>query len=160
MIVALPDANQKYREILFGIVTQKVESDVKPRVFFQDFPNWVLYPRNDAEPGQAGWSDVLLANTSKPDAVELYMARRGQIVLDPGEANGPADPDRRHQLRDRRAGRVEHHPVPSGARHPPRSEHDLSADGSRARPDREDDCPVCAPTSTTRCAGRSLRTTR
>ena len=45
MVVALPDANQSYREILFGIVTQKVESDVKPRVFFQDFPNWVLYPR-------------------------------------------------------------------------------------------------------------------
>jgi LPS export ABC transporter permease LptG/LPS export ABC transporter permease LptF len=82
MVVALPDANQKYREILFGIVTQKVESDVKPRVFFQDFPNYVLYPRNDAEPGQAGWSDILLANTTKPEAVELYMAKRGRILID------------------------------------------------------------------------------
>jgi LPS export ABC transporter permease LptG/LPS export ABC transporter permease LptF len=85
MIVALPDANQKYREILFGIVTQKLESDVQPRVFFQDFPNWVLYPQNDAEAGQAGWSDIMLANTSKPDAVEVYMARRGRIVLDPAK---------------------------------------------------------------------------
>ena len=85
MVVALPDANQTYREILFGIVSQKLESDVKPRVFFQEFPDWVLYPSNDAEPGQAGWSEVMLANTSKPDAVELYMARRGQIVLDPAK---------------------------------------------------------------------------
>ena len=82
MIDAIPDANQKYREILFATLTKKVESDVQPRVFFQEFPNWVLYPRNEGEPGQPGWSDVLLANTSKPDAVEVFMARRGRIVLD------------------------------------------------------------------------------
>ncbi len=82
MIEAIPDANQKYREILFATLSKKVESDVQPRVFFQEFPNWVLYPRNEAEPGRPGWSDVLLANTSKPDTVELFMARHGRIVLD------------------------------------------------------------------------------
>jgi len=85
MIAAIPDANQKYREIVFATLSKKVESDVRPRVFFQEFPNWVLYPRNDADPGQAGWNDVMLANTSKPEAVELHMARRGQIVLDPAK---------------------------------------------------------------------------
>jgi LPS export ABC transporter permease LptG/LPS export ABC transporter permease LptF len=85
MVVALPDANQKYREILFQTLTKKVESDVQPRVFFQDFPNWVLYPRNEPEPGQAGWSDVLLANTAKSEAVEVHMAKRGRILLDPAK---------------------------------------------------------------------------
>ena len=85
MIAAIPDANQKYREILFATLSKKVESDVKPRVFFQDFPNWVLYPRNDAEPGQPGWNDVMLANTAKPEAVEVHMARHGRIVLDPAK---------------------------------------------------------------------------
>jgi len=85
MIEAIPDANQKYREILFATLSKKVESDIKPRVFFQDFPNWVLYPRNEAAPGEAGWKDVLLANTSKPDAVEAYMAGHGRIVLDPAK---------------------------------------------------------------------------
>ena len=85
MIAAIPDANQKYREILFATISKKVESDVKPRVFFQDFPNWVLYPRNDAEPGQPGWNDVMLANTVKPEAVEVHMARHGRIVLDPAK---------------------------------------------------------------------------
>ena len=83
MVWAIPDANQKYREILFATLSKKVESDIKPRVFFQDFPNWVLYPRNEAAPGQAGWNDVLLANTSKPDTVEVHMAKHGRIVLDP-----------------------------------------------------------------------------
>jgi LPS export ABC transporter permease LptG/LPS export ABC transporter permease LptF len=83
MIAAIPDANQKYREILFATLSKKVESDIRPRVFFHEFPNWVLYPRNEAEPGQSGWRDVLLANTTKPEAVDLYLAKRGQVVLDP-----------------------------------------------------------------------------
>ena len=30
---------------------------------------------------QAGWKDVLVANTSKPDATELFLAARGRLVL-------------------------------------------------------------------------------
>src|ERR1700736_3758555 len=41
-IVALPDANQTFREIAFGVVKQRVESNVRPRVFFEDFPNRVI----------------------------------------------------------------------------------------------------------------------
>jgi len=82
MVEAIPDSNQKYREILFDILTKKVESDIQPRVFYQEFPNWVLYPRDEVEPGQAGWKDLLVANTTKPDAVELFMAKRGRVVLD------------------------------------------------------------------------------
>jgi LPS export ABC transporter permease LptG/LPS export ABC transporter permease LptF len=85
MIEAIPDANQKYREILFATLSKKVESDIQPRVFFQEFPNWVLYPRNEAEPGQSGWRDVLLANTTQPEAIDLYLAKHGQVVLDPAK---------------------------------------------------------------------------
>jgi lipopolysaccharide export system permease protein len=85
MIEAIPDANQKYREILFEILTQKVESDVKPRVFYQDFPNWVVYPRDEAPPGQPGWKDVLVANTSNPQAPVLYLAERGELRIDRAE---------------------------------------------------------------------------
>jgi LPS export ABC transporter permease LptG/LPS export ABC transporter permease LptF len=83
MIEAIPDANQEYRKILFATLSKKVESDIQPRVFFQEFPNWVLYPRNEAEPGQSGWRDVLLANTTQPEAIDLYLAQHGQVVLDP-----------------------------------------------------------------------------
>ena len=52
MIVAIPDANQTFREITFAVVTQKVETDIQPRVFYQDFPGWVLYAREEPDPGQ------------------------------------------------------------------------------------------------------------
>src|SRR5436190_2494774 len=39
VIVALPDANQTFRTIAFGLVKEKVENNVKPHVFFDEFPN-------------------------------------------------------------------------------------------------------------------------
>jgi LPS export ABC transporter permease LptG/LPS export ABC transporter permease LptF len=85
MVEALPDANQRYRQILFEILSRKVDSDIKPRVFYTDFPNWVLYPRDEPEPGQPGWKDLLVADLSKPDAIKLRLARRGRIALDPAK---------------------------------------------------------------------------
>ncbi len=83
MIEALPDANQRYRQILFDILSKKVESEIRPRLFYQQFPNWTLYPRDEAPKGEAGWKDLLVANTSKPNAPELYLASRGRVLLDP-----------------------------------------------------------------------------
>jgi LPS export ABC transporter permease LptG len=82
MIKAIPDANQTFREITFEVIAKRVENDIRPRVFFEDFPGWVLYAR-DEPPEGGGWKDVLVANTSdqKPDATELYLARRGRLVL-------------------------------------------------------------------------------
>jgi LPS export ABC transporter permease LptG/LPS export ABC transporter permease LptF len=81
MIEALPDSNQRYRQILFDIISKRVESDVQPRVFYQQFPNWTLYPRDEAAAGQTGWRDLMVANTSKPEAPEIYLASRGRVVL-------------------------------------------------------------------------------
>ena len=80
MIKAIPDANQTFREITFEVVSKKVENDIRPREFFEDFPGWVLYVRDQPE-HEAGWRDVLVANTSKPDATELFLAARGRLVL-------------------------------------------------------------------------------
>ena len=140
MIEAIPDANQSYREILFATLSKKVESDIKPRVFFQDFPNWVLYPRNEAAPGEPGWKDVLLANTSKPDAVEAYMAGHGRIVLDSSQADGRADPERRNQLLDDGPGDVERRAVQAD-HHQAGSRFGVSPGGSRPRPHRKDHRP-------------------
>src|SRR3954464_1015683 len=46
MIKLIPDANQTFREITFEVIAKRVENDVHPRVFFEDFPGWVLYPRD------------------------------------------------------------------------------------------------------------------
>ncbi len=125
MIAAIPDANQKYREILFATLSKKVESDVKPRVFFQDFPNWVLYPQQRGRAGPAG--------LERRHARQHPQARGGrsphgparQDCARPGQAHGRAHPERRHQIRHRRAWRVEHRSLQAD-HHPPRSGFGLS----------------------------------
>ncbi len=81
MLSAIPDANQTFRQITYDVVSQQVENDVRPQVFFTNFPNLVLYTR-DVVPGGGGWKDVLVADTAKPEATVLYMARRGRLILD------------------------------------------------------------------------------
>ncbi|MGE3177932.1 MAG: LptF/LptG family permease [Vicinamibacterales bacterium] len=80
IIIALPDANQTFREITFGIVASRVEQNVKPRVFFEDFPNRVIYIRD--LPPEGGWKDVFLADTSRPDQTTVYFAKEGRILID------------------------------------------------------------------------------
>jgi lipopolysaccharide export system permease protein len=80
MIVALPNANQRFREITFGVVAAKAEGDVKPRVFFQEFPNRVLYIRDRLPDG--GWRDVFLADATRPDETTVYFAKQGHLLVD------------------------------------------------------------------------------
>ena len=82
MVVALPDANQRFREITFRTVASRAEGEVKPRVFYQDFPNVVLYVRDVLQTGE-GWRDVFLADMRNADQPDVYVASRGQVVLDP-----------------------------------------------------------------------------
>ncbi len=80
MIKAIPDANQTFREITFEIIAKQVENDVHPRVFFENFPGWVLYARDEPTDG-VGWKDMLVANTSKPQTSELFLSAKGRLVL-------------------------------------------------------------------------------
>jgi len=82
-IVALPNANQTFREITLGVVKSQVENDVKPRVFFTQFPNTVLYVRNVLAGGS--WRDVFFADSHTPDQTIVYFAREGRIVVDRNE---------------------------------------------------------------------------
>src|SRR5215203_1668317 len=81
MIVAIPNANQTFREITFSVVTQKAETDIRPRVFYQDFPGWVLYAREEPDPGQPGWKKLMVAKTGGAETT-IYFAERGRVVVD------------------------------------------------------------------------------
>ena len=83
MIRAIPDANQTYRQIVYDVVSQQVENDVQPQVFFTNFPNRVLYARDIPKAG-SGWKDVLVAETTgRPDGLTvMYLAARGRLILD------------------------------------------------------------------------------
>ena len=84
MIDAIPDANQSYRQITYEVVSKRVENDVRPGVFFDTFPGWVLYAR-DIPKDRSGWKDVMVADTRTADATDLYMARHGLLRLDQGK---------------------------------------------------------------------------
>jgi LPS export ABC transporter permease LptG/LPS export ABC transporter permease LptF len=81
MLEAMPDGNQAFREISTRIVMNRAEGEVRPRVFFEDFPNVVLYVREVPKDGQ-GWLGVLAADTSNPSSPVIFMADRGRMVVD------------------------------------------------------------------------------
>ena len=84
MIVSIPNANQTFREITFGVVTQTVETDIQPRVFYQQFPGWVLYPREEPGPRPAGLEEAhgrqdrsrARPTSISPSAVASWSIRR------------------------------------------------------------------------------------
>jgi LPS export ABC transporter permease LptF/LPS export ABC transporter permease LptG len=81
MLNAIPDANQRFRELSVKIAQDRAEQEVRPRVFFEDFPNMVLYVRNATGAG-AGWEGVLAADTRNPAQPELFVAKRGRMLVD------------------------------------------------------------------------------
>ncbi len=81
LIKAMPDGNQRFREISTEIAMNRAEGEVRPRVFFEDFPNVVLYVREVPTNGQ-GWLGVLAADTSNPSTPVIFVAQRGRMVVD------------------------------------------------------------------------------
>ncbi len=61
--------------------TSQASFEVQPRVFYEDFANYVLYVQ-DVQPaaGAAVWKGVFLANITTPAAPQVTMAQRGVIV--------------------------------------------------------------------------------
>ena len=80
VIVALPDANQTFREIALGLVKEQAETQVKPRVFFEQFPDHVIYVQDVLTAG--GWRDVFVSDTTKADQTTVYFAKEGRIQVD------------------------------------------------------------------------------
>jgi LPS export ABC transporter permease LptG/LPS export ABC transporter permease LptF len=81
LVDLVPRCNQAFRIMEYRVVAARVESEIKPRVFFQEFPDLVLYVRGTAADGR-GWDDVFVADTGKGPAPQVSVARSGRIVLD------------------------------------------------------------------------------
>lgn len=81
IIWAVPEANQVFRETRFQIMVQRAEGEIKPRVFFEDFPNRIVYVR-DVPPNGTGWRDVFIADSSQPENLVVFLSRSGRLLLD------------------------------------------------------------------------------
>jgi LPS export ABC transporter permease LptG/LPS export ABC transporter permease LptF len=79
MVEAIPDANQMHREIKLRIVADIADGQVRPRTFFEEFPDTVLYVRDI--PATGGWQGVLAADTKNASQPTIYLAERGRMVI-------------------------------------------------------------------------------
>jgi len=80
LLVAVPEGNQRFREITFNVLASQAEGEVKPRVFFDQFPNTVLYVREVPQSG--GWDGVFMADNRSGEGAAIYLAKHGHIVID------------------------------------------------------------------------------
>jgi LPS export ABC transporter permease LptG/LPS export ABC transporter permease LptF len=83
MAVALPAANQAYREIVFALVISKARTGVKPRVFTDNdlVPGMILYVSD--VPTQTGrWRNVFIHDQRNAQKPRTILARSGQLVID------------------------------------------------------------------------------
>jgi LPS export ABC transporter permease LptG/LPS export ABC transporter permease LptF len=80
MIEALPDANQAFRQIAFNVLAERAEGEVKPRIFFTEFPDLVIYVRDI--PPEGGWNDVFMSDNTPGRPQAIYLVRHGRVVLD------------------------------------------------------------------------------
>ncbi len=78
MTVALPEANQSFRQQVFAIVIGKARSAVVPRVFDTKLlPNMVIYAEDvSSETGQ--WHNVFLHDTRIPKKPRVILAATGE----------------------------------------------------------------------------------
>ncbi|HTM02547.1 MAG TPA: LptF/LptG family permease [Vicinamibacterales bacterium] len=76
-----PIANETFLDVTFNLVADRAEGNVKPRVFFREFPNLMLYVR-EVPPTGEGWNGVFLADTRPGQAEATYLARHGRVVID------------------------------------------------------------------------------
>jgi LPS export ABC transporter permease LptG/LPS export ABC transporter permease LptF len=81
MIWAMPAGNQHYQSLLAEIVAARIATVIKPRVFFEDFPNLTFYSRDVASDG-GGWRDVFVADRRNQDRPQFLVAARGRLVID------------------------------------------------------------------------------
>lgn len=82
MAVALPAANQTFRELFYALVVSKARSGVKPRVFADDvIPGMVVYVSDiPADTGQ--WSDVFIHDARDPRKPRVITAQTGSLYID------------------------------------------------------------------------------
>lgn len=85
----LPLGNWTLRQLQYQIQTLPVQAQIKPRVFYEEFPGTVLYVE-DIELQTSAWKGVLVVDTSEEGEKRTILARRGHAVA--------ADQGRRIQL--------------------------------------------------------------
>ena len=80
-----PKATEALLELEKSLTNQQASFEVQPRVFYEDFKNYVLYVQDiKASEGASRWQRIFLANLSDPVAPKVTTAEQA-VVVDGGD---------------------------------------------------------------------------
>ena len=78
-----PRANQAIIDIQQSLETSQASYEIQPRVFYEDFRNFVLYVQDvRAGTGAANWREVFMADVSDPANPKITTAASATVVSD------------------------------------------------------------------------------
>lgn len=76
-----PRANQAILQMQHALETSEATYEIQPRVFYEDFRNWVLYVQGvHPGAGAANWQNVFMANVANPSAPVITTAASATVV--------------------------------------------------------------------------------
>jgi len=82
-----PRATAAMLDLEKSLANAQVSAEVQPRVFYEDFRNYVLYVQDvRAASGAANWRGIFLADVSDPDAPKITTADRATVVNGPNQS--------------------------------------------------------------------------
>ncbi len=82
-IYVAPRANQAILDMQQELETSQASYEIQPRVFYEDFKNFVLYVQDvRAGAGAANWRQVFMADVSDPSNPQITTAASATVVND------------------------------------------------------------------------------
>ncbi len=76
-----PEGNWQLRLLRHSVQITPTYNQIKPRVFFEEFPNTLLYVE-DIDLNTETWDGIFLADSSALDEERVILARRGRLLSD------------------------------------------------------------------------------
>ncbi|MFN2441053.1 MAG: LPS export ABC transporter permease LptF [Thermoanaerobaculia bacterium] len=83
MTWALPWGNSRLQARRIELLTSAAETQIKPRIFFDQFENRVVYI-NDIDPATGLWKGVFISDATDADQQRVIVARSGQLAVTEG----------------------------------------------------------------------------
>ena len=114
MLVAIPDANQTFRELTFEVISKRIESDIQPAGVLSGLSRLGPVRPGRARPGQSRAGRICWSpSTDEASGTRtIYLARRGPDGHQPCRAAGRPGPGGRQPVLDRQGRPGRHLPFP------------------------------------------------
>ena len=78
----LPNGNWQLRQLRHLIRVAPAETQIKPRVFYEELPGILLYVE-DIDPEESVWKGIFVADSSAEGEKRIILAKQGRSLVDP-----------------------------------------------------------------------------